>query len=107
MIFLCSDDIFAALEEHPTWQAALPFFGVESVSAYASAPNTIDAMVEDNDLPYLVDLEENSIWRAYSALNHDMVVISADGLVEAWLPLYTWPEDMAMFNEYMTERFGD
>ena len=102
-----ANDVFAALVEHPTWQAGLPIYGVQSFSAYANSPSTIEPMVEDNDLPYLVDIEENTMWGAYNALNHDMVVISADGLVEAWLPLYVWPEDMAEFEAYMTERFGE
>ena len=51
--------------------------------------------------------EEGGVWAGYGALNHDMLVISADGLLEAWLPLYSWPADMVVFTDYMTESFGE
>ncbi len=102
-----ANDLWATLEEHPGWKQALPVFGVESFRAYDTAQATIDPMVEDNDLPYLVDAEEGGVWAGYGALNHDMLVISADGLLEAWLPLYSWPADMVVFTDYMTESFGE
>ena len=102
-----ANDVWAALEEHAAWRQGLPTFGVQSWRAYDTAQSTIEPMVEDNDLPYLVDIEEASVWAGYEALNHDMLVISADGLLEAWLPLYSWPDDMVVFTDYMTERFGE
>jgi hypothetical protein len=102
-----ADDVWAALVKHPAWQEALPIFGVESFSAWEGAPYTAEGVVENNDLPYLVDLEENSAWAYYNALNHDLIVISGEGAIEAWLPLYTWPDDMVDFEAYMAERFGE
>jgi predicted small lipoprotein YifL len=102
-----ADDVWALLVEHPQWHSALPIFGVQSFSAYRDAAATIGPMVENNDLPYLVDLEHNSVWAGYEALNHDLIVFSADGLLEAWLPLYSWPEDMEALQAYLEERFDE
>ena len=102
-----ANDVWAQLVEHPTWQEGLPIYGVQSFSAYATGQKTIEAMVEGNDLPYLVDIEENTMWGYYDALNHDLIVISADATIEAWLPLYVWPEDLVVFTDYMSARFGD
>jgi hypothetical protein len=102
-----ANDVWGQLVEHPGWAEALPIFGVESFSAYASAQPTIDPMVADNDLPYLVDIEENTVWGYYSALNHDFIVVSAEGTIEAWLPLYSWPDDLVVFTDWMSEQYGD
>jgi len=102
-----ADDLWALMLDKPHWHAALPVFGVESYSAYATVPATVDPMVENNDQPYVVDVEGSSVWAGYGALNHDMLVISDDGVLDAWLPLYSWPDDMVIFTDYMTDRFGD
>ncbi len=102
-----ADDVWALMAKHPDWYAALPIFGVQSFSAHESVPGTAEPMVENNDLPYLVDVEHNTVWGGYEALNHDLVIISADGVVEAWLPLYVWPEDMADLTAFLEERFGE
>ncbi len=102
-----ADDLWALMLERPDWHVALPVFGVQSFNAYDTVPATVDPMVESNDQPYLVDVEQGGVWAGYEALNHDMLVISSDGVLDAWLPLYTWPDDMVIFTDYMTERFGD
>ena len=40
-------------------------------------------------------------------MNHDFFAVSAEGTLDAWLPLYIWPKDVVMFTDYMSERFGD
>ncbi len=102
-----ANDVWTLLQKHPDWHEALPIFGVQSFSAYNSAPGTVDPMVESNDLPYLVDVEHNSVWAGYEALNHDLLVISDAGAVEAWLPLYSWPADMEELVAYLEARFAD
>ncbi len=102
-----ADDLWALMLDKPHWHEALTIFGVQSFSGYANGGDTIEAMVENNDQPYLVDVEENSVWVGYEALNHDMVIIDSDGTVEAWLPLYFWPDDMVLFTDWMTERYGE
>lgn len=101
-----ADGLFEILSKHPLWQEAQPLFGIESASAFETAPDTVVPMVENNDLPYLVDTVEDSLWVGMSALNHDFFAISAEGTLETWLPLYEWPDQIDDYRDYMTETFG-
>ena len=99
-----ADDIWASYAAHPAWADGLPIFALNS--AGGAITGTGVNVTDGNDLPYLVDKEETELWRGYSGLNHDMMVISADGKLEAWLPLYDWPADLQTFEDYMTASFG-
>lgn len=105
----CKDvtaDLWAQYEANPGWWELLPTYAIESMGG-AAVPEGIEPMVEGNDMPYLADTEEVLLWQGYKALNHDFYVVSAEGTLEAWLPLYTWPEDLEQFTTYMSLRFPD
>ena len=102
-----ADDLWATYSAHPAWFEAMPVFGIESVGAYDIAPERVEDVIDGNDLPYLLDTEEAALWRDYAALNHDWFAISAEGTLEAWLTLYTWPDDLVVLTDYMEERFPD
>ncbi|MBW2454154.1 MAG: hypothetical protein JRI68_06575 [Deltaproteobacteria bacterium] len=101
-----ADDIWAAYQAHPTWWDAQPTYGVERAEALATAPETVAAVVEGNGLPYLADTEQTNLWFIMKALNHDFFAVSAEGKLDAWLPLYLWPEDEPKFIQHMTDRYG-
>lgn len=98
-------DLWALYQENPDWGAALPIFAVQSAAGMES-PETTEVMVEDHDMPYLADTVDQGLWSGYDALNHDCYVVSESGTLDAWLPLWTWPEDEELFLTYMAERFG-
>jgi hypothetical protein len=101
-----ADGLWLAYQQHPGWWGAQPTFAIERAKALAQAPDTVAGVVDGNGLPYLADSEETNLWMAFLALNHDFFAISADGTLDAWLPLYDWPEDLAVFVEHMTGRYG-
>ncbi len=98
-------DLWAEFQEHPAWWEGLPTFAVQSVGG-GQAPETLDNMIEGHDMPYLQDTEDTALWRDYEALNHDLYAVSEEGTLDAWLPLYSWPDDLVVFTDYMTDRFG-
>ena len=97
-------DLWAEYELHPEWD--LPTLAVQSVYGGGEAAD-IEHMVGEHGLPYLLDTEEVALWSTYRALNHDFYVVGPDGRLEAWLPLYTWPEDKELFDAFMAERYAD
>jgi hypothetical protein len=101
-----ADDLWAAYQAHPTWWDAQPTYGVERVAALETAPESVAAVVEGNGLPYLADTEETNLWLTMKALNHDFFAVSPAGQLDAWLPLYLWPDDQPDFIEHMTDRYG-
>ena len=101
-----ADDLWAEYQAHPSWWEAQPTFGVARAAAIEKAPTTIDEVVDGNGLPYLTDTVETNLWMAMFAVNHDFFAVSAEGILEAWLPLYSWPDDLVVFIDHMTERHG-
>jgi hypothetical protein len=99
-----TDDLWTAYQENPGWWDAFPVYGIESDWAYSWDPNSVGPVVEGNALPYLLDTPDTDLWGQYDALNHDFFAVSADGKLEAWLPLYVWPDDYEVFLAYMAER---
>ena len=97
-------NMWAELVANPTWEEGLPLYAIQSVGG-AAAEDTLERMIEGHDLPYLQDTEEMGLWGAYEALNHDFFAVSAEGTLDAWLALYTWPEDFELYREYMRARF--
>ncbi len=102
-----ADDLWTEYEARPGWWGALPTFAVESYSAFETSPSTIDEVVDGNDMPYLIDTEDVLLWQNWEALNHDFFAVSADGTLDVWLPMYTWPDDLEMFVEFMSQRYGE
>jgi hypothetical protein len=100
------EDMWMELEAKPTWKEALPLYAIQSVGG-AEMEKTHSRMIDDNDMPYLQDTEETGLWLTYEALNHDFFAVSAEGTLDVWLPLYIWPGDLAVYQEYMTTRFGE
>jgi hypothetical protein len=98
------EDMWAELVANPSWEEALPLYAVQSVGGEA-ATDTLERMIEGHDLPYLQDTEETALWQAYEALNHDFFAVSSEGTLDAWLALYTWPEDLALYQDFMSKRF--
>jgi hypothetical protein len=101
-----ADGLWQAYQDHPTWWEAQPTFAVQRAKALEVYPESTDAVVENNALPYLADTEETDLWMAMTALNHDFFAVSAEGTLDVWLTLYTWPDDLPKFIDHMTERYG-
>ena len=102
-----ADGLWAEYVKHETWWASQPTFAVERASAMVDSPESVELVVDGNSMPYLADTEEVDLWMAFRALNHDYFAISADGELDVWLELYTWPDDLPLFIDHMTERYGD
>ena len=101
-----ADGLWALYQAHPTWWNALPTFAIQRAKAFEMSPGSVTRVVDDNNLPYLLDTEETNLWMAFYALNHDFFAIDADGNLEVWLELYFMPEAMDVFENFMTERYG-
>ncbi len=101
-----ADALWASYQAHPGWWAAQPTFAIQRAKAYEMAPGSVAGIIDDNDLPYLLDIEETNLWMAFYALNHDFFAIGADGTLEVWLELYFMPEAIDIFETHMTERYG-
>ncbi len=102
-----ADDIWTAYQEHASWWGAQPTFAIQRAKAHETAPETTVEVVDGNDLPYLLDVYDNEMWLVMSALNHDFFAFSAEGKLEVWLELYTWPDDKPIFMKHMTDRYGE
>ena len=98
------EDLWAELVANPSWEEQLPLFAIQSVGG-AEMPETLERMIEGHDLPYLQDTEDVALWHAYEAMNHDFFAVSAEGNLDAWLPLYVWPDDLTLYQDYMQSRF--
>lgn len=98
------EDLWAEQLENPNWAAALPLFAVQSIGG-GEMTDTVQRMVEGHDMPYLQDTEEQGLWGGYQALNHDFFAVSELGMLDVWLPLYIWPQDLSLYREYMQSRF--
>lgn len=99
-----TDDLWAHYEATPGLWEAFPVFAVQSSWSFAAAPDGVAFVVDGNALPYLLDTEQTDLWSAYDALNHDFFAVSADGALEAWLPLYVWPGDSEALFSYLADR---
>ncbi len=102
-----ADGLWAAYQAHPSWFGKQPTFAVERAVALEKSPESVAGVVDGNSLPYLADTEETNLWLAFMALNHDFFSVSADGKLEVWLGLYTVPEDLQQFVDFMTGRYGE
>ena len=102
-----ADGLWAAYEAHPTWWDAQPTFAIQRAKAFEMAPGSVARVVENNSLPYLLDVPETDLWMAFYALNHDFFAIAPDGTLEVWLELYFMPEAIDLFIAHMTERYGE
>ncbi len=102
-----ADGLWAAYEAHPTWWDAQPTFAVQRAKAFERAPDSVDRVVENNSLPYILDTVETNLWMVFLALNHDFFAIGPDGTLEVWLELYFMPEAIDIFKDHMTDRYGD
>ena len=101
-----ADGLWALYQAHPTWWDAQPTFAIQRAKAFEMSPGSVTRVVDDNSLPYLLDVEETNLWMAFLALNHDFFAIGTDGTLEVWLELYFMPEAMDIFEAHMTERYG-
>jgi hypothetical protein len=99
-----AQDLWDGYEQHPEWD--LPLVAVQSITG-GGDPDAIEHMVGGHGLPYLLDTDEVALWSTYQALNHDFYVVSSEGTLEVWIPLYSWPEDLELFEAYMTDRHSD
>ena len=102
-----ADGLWEAYQQHPGWWEAQPLFAVQRAAALEKAPQTVEGVVDGNDVPYLADTEETNLWMAFMALNHDFFAIDANGKIAAWLELYSWPEALAIFTDHMTQFYGE
>ena len=100
-------DVWASYEDHPAWWDAMPTVAIQRAGISAEYAKSVEAMLEGHSMPYLEDTEEFDLWGAYAAINHDFFVVSGDGVVETWLDLYLWPDGLATFEGYMTDRWGE
>jgi hypothetical protein len=101
-----ADGLWATYEAHPTWWEAQPTFAIQRAKAYEMAPGSVTRIIDDNNLPYLLDVADTNLWMAFYALNHDFFAIGSDGTLEVWLELYFMPEAIDLFEAHMTERYG-
>lgn len=101
-----TDDVWTTYQDHLGWWEELPTFAVESIRAAQIAPDSVLEMVTGNALPYLQDTKDAGLWLDYQAVNHDLLGFDASHRLETWLPLYTWPDDLPLFQEWLAERTG-
>ncbi len=106
----CDDvarDIWALYEAHPTWWDCLPAYSVARSRTIADYYNTVEEFLVGHALPYLAETPEPDFWVAWEALNHDFFVVSATGTLDAWLPLYEWPDQLGEYTDYVTPLCGE
>ncbi len=100
------EDMWVELESNPSWKEGLPLYAIQSIGGGETQDKTLDRMIAGHDMPYLQDTEDAGLWWAYEALNHDFFAVSEVGTLDMWLPLYVWPDDLSLYLDYMSQRFG-
>ncbi len=102
-----ADSLWEEYQLHPTWWDAQPTFAVQRAAAYEKSPESTEGVVDGNSMPYLLDTVEINLWMAFLALNHDFFAIDENGKMTVWLELYSWPDDLPKFQEYMIGQHGE
>ena len=102
-----ADSLWEEYQLHPTWWVAQPTFAVQRAAAYEKSPESTAGVVDGNSMPYLLDTKEINLWMAFLALNHDFFAIDENGQLSTWLELYSWPDDLPKFQEYMIGQHGE
>lgn len=102
-----ADGLWEEYLAHPTWWDAQPTFAVQRAAAYEKSPESTEGVVDGNDMPYLLDTPEINLWMVFLALNHDFFAIDENGQLATWLELYSWPDDLPEFQDYMIGEHGE